>query len=197
MNKSQEKFTNGQLGVIAVYLMGGEKNLIDLEDIAMKLFAMTPGRFSLHKYPAHLDIHSVRVTLSNTERLPPHHLTGSIKNGYMLSPEGLDWVIEIDIEEEYLSKQDRGRKGSVIEQFEIEKTRLIKSKAYKLIKSDNQSELTVNDLHEFLKVNEYFPNKKILSRVSYVRNVTSSDEDLAFVWDILIKTFEKELKPYE
>ena len=192
-----EKFSNGQLGVIVVYLLGGKTIPVGLEDIAVKLFELIPGRFSLHKYPDHLDIHTARVSLSNSQRLPPHHLSGSIKNGYMLTPEGVTWVESLDPDETFFLNQDKERKGSVDEQILIEKSRLEKTNAYIKVLNKNKTDLNKNDLYEFLRINEYFPAKKVIMRISFIKNVVSGDKELSKVFSILNDIFRKEFKKYE
>jgi hypothetical protein len=191
------KYSNSQLGVIVVYILGGKSASIGLEDIAVKLFELNPGRFSLIKYPSHLNIHTVRVSLSNSQRLPPHHLSGSIKNGYMLTPEGVIWVESLDLDETFFLDQDKGRKGSVEEQVLIEKIRLEKTSAYKKVFNKNKNDLHKNDLYEFLRINEYFPLKKVIMRIAFIKNVVDGDKELSNVFSILNNMFREEFKKYE
>jgi len=193
IKKNKQEFTNSQLSVIGVYLLGGAINSIDMEDIGIKLFEMTPGRFSLHKYPEHIDIHSIRVALSNAERLEPHHLSGSIKNGYMLTAPGLAWVNSLNLEEELPEFHDKSRRGSITELFELERERLRQTSAY-LLYSENQIEsLTRKDFFDFLRINEYFPAKKILEKIQFVENSIESDGDLRKLWQELKTRFIEEV----
>ena len=52
-------------------------------------------------------------------------------------------------------------------------------------------------LFEFLRINEYFPKKKALEKISFIKNVVFSDQQLMKVWDTLSDMFKEELKKYE
>jgi hypothetical protein len=197
MNKNN-RFTNVELATIAVYKLGGESIPLDLEDIAMELFKMAPTRFSLKKYPDHIDIHVVRVSLSDAQRQNPPLLTGGIRNGYLLSPEGITWINSLgNLDTEAISGVGSYRKGSYLYSLEAEKKRLYKTEAYKLISSGEIDSLRIHHLHEFLRINEYFPKKKIISRLGIIENVTDKDEALNTVWITLKDMFSEEINEYE
>jgi len=60
-----KKYTNAEVATIAVARLNGISIPLDLEDIAMELLRIAKPRFSLKKYPEHVDMHVVRVSLSD------------------------------------------------------------------------------------------------------------------------------------
>ena len=189
--------TNGELAVIAVANLGGRLNPIDLEDIAIELLKIAPSRFSLRKYPDQVDIHLVRVSLSHISvEKEPHLLSGSIKTGYMISPDGLEWLESN--EKSITSIQiNKYRKGSNLHSLDVEINRIKKTKSFKLLKEGDLQNLTINSLYEYLRINEYFSPKKVLSRINIIRNAAANDEDIKTTWRVLETMFEEELKKYE
>jgi len=47
---NNNSFSNKEIGILSVYLLGGESKYIDTEDIAIKADALAPGRFLWRKY---------------------------------------------------------------------------------------------------------------------------------------------------
>src|SRR5262245_4834111 len=53
---------------LAVFLLGGDEQVVDTEDVAMKVNAIAPGRFSWRKYPEQVNLELVRVFLSDAKK---------------------------------------------------------------------------------------------------------------------------------
>jgi len=195
MNEST--FTNGELAVIAIANLGGRTNPVDLEDIAIELFKIAPQKFSLKKYPNHVDIHIVRVSISHMalDKTPPF-ISGSIRTGYMLSPYGIKWIDEFgDIPPELLS--GGYRRGSELHSLDFEVRRIKKTEAYKNIVEGELDKLTTNSFREFLRINEYFTRKKVINRINIINNASELDEKVKAVWEVLKEKFKDELSKFE
>lgn len=86
-------FTNAELVIWAVSLLGGDQKRIDTEDVAAKAFQLAGNRFSWRKYPDQINLELVRVNLSNAKK--PENgelLTGSGRTGWSLTRKGLTWI---------------------------------------------------------------------------------------------------------
>ena len=191
MNESN--FTNGELAVIAIAKLGGRTLPIDLEDIAIELFDIAPHKFSLKKYPNHVDIHIVRVSISHMalDKTPPY-ISGSIKTGYMLSPYGIKWIDELgDIPPDMLT--GAFRKGSELHSLDYEVRRIKKTNAYKYVMKGDLEKLNMNSLREFLRINEYFTKKKVTNRINIVDNASELDETVRVAWEVIKARFKEEL----
>ncbi len=194
---NDKSYTNGELAVIAVANLGGKTDPVDLEDIAMELFKIAPNKFSLRKYPKHVDIHLVRVSLSHMalEQRNPC-IKGSIKSGYMLSPTGIRWIQQ-NISNFNNIQESEYRKGSEFHSLQVEINRIKKTKAFHQIIKGNLENISINSLYEFLRINEYFSQKKVLSRIHIIENSTILDEEVKSSWEFLKTRFKEELSKYE
>lgn len=80
-----KSFANYELATIGVFLLGGETKPIDLEDIAMKMDELAPGRFTWRKFPTQINIKSVEDSLWDAKK---------VKNGkYVLKLNKEEWLL--------------------------------------------------------------------------------------------------------
>lgn len=194
----QNKFTNAELSVIAVSRLRGDIKRVNLEDIAIELFIISPSRFSLRKYPEHLDMHTVRVSLSDAQRLNKPRLSGGIKHGYMLSKHGIEWISEIDTKDlDPLLSQDKGRKGSLVSSYEAERYRIRHTVAFRRLSEGDFESSSLAHFFEFLRINEYYPVRKVKERITVIENAVKDDPELKQIWDLFKLEYETELSNYE
>src|SRR5258708_38138453 len=97
MRKSQKKSLTepSQIDIVtlAVFLSGGDQHVVDTEDVAIEAHKLAPGIFCWRKYPEQINLELVRVVLSNHKKVGNGALlTGSGKDGWMLSRVGLTWA---------------------------------------------------------------------------------------------------------
>jgi hypothetical protein len=87
--------SNHEIVTIAVYLLGGDTQRIETEDIAVKSNELAPGRFTWRKYPEQINIENVRTFLSDAKK-PKNglYLLGAGKDGWILTEAGLAFAIE-------------------------------------------------------------------------------------------------------
>lgn len=77
----------------AVFLLGGDLNPVDTEDVAVKAHDLAPGRFAWQKYPGQINLELVRVHLSDAKKVNNgRRLSGSGRQGWSLTRQGLEWV---------------------------------------------------------------------------------------------------------
>jgi hypothetical protein len=86
MNRARQKsFANHELATIAVFLLGGQSKPVDLEDVAMKMNQLAPGRVSWRKFPLQINIKFVDDSLRDAKKL---------KNGrYVLKSNKEEWLL--------------------------------------------------------------------------------------------------------
>lgn len=195
MNESS--YTNGELAIIAIAHLGGRTMPVDIEDIAIELYNIAPQKFSLKKYPNHVDIHIVRVSISHMalDKTPPF-ISGSIKTGYMLSPYGIKWIDKLgDVSPVMLT--GGYRKGSELHSLDFEVRRIRKTDAYKYIMKGEPEKLNMNSYREFLRINEYFTKKKVINRINIIKNASEIDDKVGLAWNEIKERFKEELSKYE
>ena len=84
-------FSDADLVVFAVYLLGGEKQFVEVEDIAVKAAGFGSGKFAWQRHPEQIDMDLVKKSLAADSR-NGHFLTGSTKSGWMLTEHGKKFV---------------------------------------------------------------------------------------------------------
>ena len=101
-------FTNLEIAVYALYLLGGATNSQHVEDIALKCFELAPTVFSWTRYPEYPDKAIVRFALEDAHKKKYGALVdggggrkrgqdkntdrGPSKDGWILTDDGVDWV---------------------------------------------------------------------------------------------------------
>ena len=83
--------SNKDLVVFAVYLLGGDRQFVDTEDVAVHTANLAPGRFNWKRHPDQIDMGLIRKSLS-MDKSNGNSITGSIKDGWMLTEHGLNFV---------------------------------------------------------------------------------------------------------
>src|SRR5262245_22160571 len=88
-----QTLTNRQIIVLATYMLGGERQPIDTEDLAVKAHELAPGRFSWRKYRDQINLELVRVYASDAKKQAHGALLrGSGNDGWMLTQVGVAWA---------------------------------------------------------------------------------------------------------
>ena len=189
------EFSKPQLVTIAVALLGGDTMHVDREDIAIKVNDIAPGRFNWRKYPERIDLDAVGGTL-RTAKKPQNGglVVGNNTKGWMLSPAGLKWIKTVDLGAVDDELPVKHRKASISANQELERNRLLNTKAYNLFVEGKSKEISVHDFYEFARVNEYFQPKTRQRRYAIIANAVSADDTLLKLWDLLQTKFSKEME---
>ena len=188
------ELNNAQIATIGVAHLGGDTKAIDTEDIAIKVSKITPKRFCWRKYPDRIDLHVVRVALADAKRVTPPLLVGGIKDGWMLSSEGLKWVSSLP---DNLDEDKGAKRDSVSAVLEAERVRLHRTVAFTKFHSGNLLGISLVDFYDFVRINEYFPDRNRRERLAAVENAALGDPELVPLWDYLKSKFSKEVIPDE
>jgi hypothetical protein len=86
-----KELSNTDLVVFAVYLLGGDRQFVNTEDVAVHTANLAPGRFNWKRHPDQIDMGLIQKSLSMDKR-NGSSITGSIKGGWMLTEHGLEFV---------------------------------------------------------------------------------------------------------
>ena len=63
-----QKFSNHEIAVLALFLLGGRSGNIETEDVAVQMNTIAPGRFNWRKYKDQIDIDNVRSALRDAKK---------------------------------------------------------------------------------------------------------------------------------
>lgn len=159
---------NREYVLIALFHLGGEEHAIDTEDLAMQVARLAPRRFRWKKYPEQINLEAVYSAAKSLSRGASPLIVGSKRDGWMLTRLGIDWCIA--------SKQDRtiaiSPSGARID------PRLFLRQTEAFRKYQSQEPLSVHDLRQFLRVDDYSSKRRRRERVQAVINAAGDDWEL-------------------
>jgi hypothetical protein len=182
-----------QLVGLAVALLGGDQDYVDTEDVAVRVSEIVPGRFAWRKHPDHIDLESVRVALRDAKKPKNNQIViGSSGDGWMLSPLGTRWIESLVVADAAVQGALQARKESIAASRDLERVRLRRSNASALCSAGHSDQMTIDDLYQFARINQYFKGKSRQRRLTLVGGATYDDEALECVWETLRSKFEKE-----
>lgn len=165
-------YTNRDIVIIAVYQLGGALHHIHLEDVAMKAAELSPRRFCWKKYPEQINLESVRITLKGELGLPNRRVLGSIRDGWMLTPNGLSWC---------LNTASSGDNKTLLDELHGEINRAKKTVAFSKSISCRAEEVSLIEMDAFLRVNNYFTARDRRERILALDNAAVLDSQLHLV----------------
>jgi len=171
-NSKTQDYTNRDIIIIAVYQLGGALRHIHLEDIAMKAAELAPRRFCWKKYPDQINLESVRITLKNELGLPKRRVLGSIRDGWMLTPDGLSWC---------LATGSGGDNQTLMDELRREINRAKKTITFGKSISGRGGEVSAIEMEAFLRVNDYFTARDRRERILALANAAVLDSQLRLV----------------
>jgi hypothetical protein len=190
-----DDLSNPQLVAIGVFLLDGDAQHVDREDVAIKVNKIAPGRFNWRKYPERIDLRAIAYALYDAKKPKSGGLlVGTNKMGWMLSPAGMQWVQGVDLEALLGTDVTRQRKHSVAASQDAERERLRTSRAYQLYENGDSGQITLQDFYQFARVNNYFHTKARQKRYTIIENAVVDDNDLSALWRLLRERFFEEMK---
>ena len=185
------ELSNLEIVVVAVARLGGKTQSIHTEDVAVEAYKLAPGHFAWRKYPDHIDLESVRRTLTNASLKSSPLVVGSVRRGWMLSKHGIQWI-EKNVQN--LPTLSGYRRDSISDGIEIEKARLRETRAWQKYQSGLIDQINLDDFFEFVRINEYFSDAKRRERFNIVASAVDGDSELAPLWQLLQQRFPNEME---
>jgi hypothetical protein len=190
-----KELSSHQIVTIAVYLLGGDVKYIDTEDVAVKASEIAPGRFAWKKYPHQINIENVRTFLSDAKKAKNGaYLTGSGKKGWLLTPNGIDFVrgnIQRlngrGVPEPGFSARDR-------QWIEHEGARLLASAAYETAKTLGVRAVSLSDIWDFFRLDVYTTDDNRLLKIRRALNAFGDHPELGPVVRAFAERLQEEKK---
>lgn len=169
--------SNVEVVVLAVYLLGGDQNSIDTEDIAMKANEIAPGRFTWRKYPDQVDLEPVRKRLSDALSLEHGKLlAGSVAKGWYLTAAGLKWASQ-NIQRVAAGSAGRKRVDRTLQHRRAnEQVRIRGLSAW--AKFTTGEEVSLREAEAVFRVSEYVQGARREQLVDRGRSLFAEDDEL-------------------
>jgi hypothetical protein len=172
----QAVLSNQQIVVIAAYLLGGDSQRIDTEDIAIKANEIAPGRFTWRKYPQQINIDAVRKRLWDACKAEKGgYILGTEKNGWLLTEAGLKFarksVTAVPGSKKLLSLQERTWLKS-------ERERLLSTDAFLKYKQCDAVAILKRDAEDFFRIDDYVKGEARERKLLRILNAFGEDVEL-------------------
>lgn len=171
-----------EIVTLAVAVLGGDTNVIDTEDIAMKANEIAPGLFTWRKYKDQVSFDNVRRQLIDaTKDGNGSYLFGSVKLGWQLTEKGMEFcereMGSIDAKTFRTSRIDNKERM----RLRLERERMKGSKAYVKFMNDEISQITKHDADAFFRIDDYVPNHVRENKILRLVNSFATDPELGHV----------------
>lgn len=177
---------NADAVCLACYVAGGSLERIDIEHIGLEAYQLSPTQFCWKHYPERIDLRKVQYALKDEMRTVNPRLTGSVKEGYQLTPAGLVWSRSFS---DVRPDDGHGDSQDVIPKIAAERRRLRTSIVFRKYSTDEVDSITRQDFDAFVRINDYFPESLRSQRFARVENIVAGDTELEKVWAVLKQRF--------
>lgn len=187
------ELANHEVVTLAVYLLGGDRQPIDTEDVAKRVNEIAPGRFTWRKYKDQINLEVVRVYLSDAKKKTKgEYLIGSGNTGWSLSEAGLAFAREqVAAVERLEAAAPRKNVGQDRLRQQRERARLMSTEAYVKIASGRADDLTTRDAESFFRVDSYVRGEARRRRVATIANAHGDDPELGPVIEQLAEMIKE------
>lgn len=185
-------FSNNEIIIMAVYLLDGHKKYVDMEDIAIKVNEIAPGRFAWRKYPEQINLKKVEVRLCESRNIEKGgYILGTIKKGWMLSEKGLQYAKEHinELKNTNLSRVPMNKKEMIL--YHREKERMLASIAYEKVISNESDYITPKEAEDFFRVDDYVTGAARREKLTRIINTFGDDLELSQAIKILSEKVRK------
>jgi len=177
--KVQKGLSNHEIVTLAVYLLGGDTQYVDTEDVAVKANEIAPGRFTWRKYSDQINIENVRAFLSDAKKdKNGGFLRGAGKDGWLLTESGAAFakagvasLENVDLSRERLSAKDRTW-------LQHERTRMLGSEAFAKFSSGMMDAITTQEAESFFRLDAYVTGNAREDKIVRALNAFGSDPEL-------------------
>lgn len=170
------EISNHQIVVIAAYLVGGDAQRVDTEDIAVKANEIAPLRFTWRKYPEQINIETVRKRLWDACKPEKGgYILGSEKDGWLLTEAGVRFSRQnaksIGGASKRLSLRERNW-------LRMERERLLSSDAFLKHQHSGGEDVTERDAEGFFRIDNYVKGEARESKLLRILNAFQDDAEL-------------------
>ena len=168
--------SNHQIVAIAVYLVGGDSQRVDTEDIAIKASEIAPGRFTWRKYPQQINIETVRKRLWDACKPEKGgYISGSEREGWLLTEAGVAFarkgVNDVPGSKKRVSLKERTWLTS-------ERERLLSTDAFLKHRQRDGATITKRDAESFFRIDNYVNGEARERKLLRILNAFDDDSEL-------------------
>jgi len=180
------ELANHEVVTLAVYLLGGDRQPVDTEDVAKKADEIAPGRFAWRRYKDQINLSDAK------KKAKGEYLIGSGNSGWSLSEAGLAFAREhADAVKTLEAAEPRKNVGQDRMRQQRERARLLATEAYAKIASGRTGDLTRRDAESFFRIDSYVQGEARRRRVATIANAHGDDPELGPVIEQLAEMIKE------
>lgn len=184
---SKNRFANHELVTLALYLLGGDAKPVDLEDIAMKVNEIAPGRFTWKRYPAQINIKNVDAFLWDAKK-PKNgsYVINAKRDEWILTTEGVAFARHMSSEMEGV---DLSRKALSLKDrtwMRRERERMLGSEAYQKFAAGEGNKISTREAQAFFRIDAYVTGEARSGKLLRTSNVFGEDPELGPLIQLLL-----------
>lgn len=188
----KKELANHEIVTLAVYLLGGDAQRVDTEDIAVKANEIVPARFTWRKYRDQINIEAVRKRLWDAATpAKGEYLSGSEKQGWLLTSLGLKFATEniglmssAELSKERLSLKEK-------QWLRSERIRMLASEAYAKTQTGQAEAVTTQEAEEFFRLDAYVTAPAREQKIVRALTAFSDDRELGEAVKILARKVQR------
>lgn len=167
--------SNQEIVTMAIYVLGQGQKGFDIETIAKKADELSPGSFRWKTDPEMISDSNVWDALSNARK--KKWILEKISN-YFLTEIGVEFCEKnkhlLNIKKKFKSRL----RGMDREIYENTKLRVVNSKAFLKIKSNEIEEISLNDYRDLFNLNKYMSKDQEIEKVQKHLNMFINDKEI-------------------
>lgn len=177
---------NHEIVTLAVYLLGGERQRVDTEDIAVKASELASGRFTWRKYPDQINIDAVRKRLWDAAKAEKGgYLQGTERQGWVLTPEGLRFAKanRTILQTARLERKPQSSKERNWQRRERE--RMLASDAFAKFADGKSDAISLQEAESFFRVDAYVTGGAREEKILRAGNAFGDDPEIGPLLQLL------------
>ena len=175
--RSGDGFRTIDVVVVALANLGGATQPVDIEDVAIEAYRLTPHRFGWRRHPEQVDLAGVRDGLSDARKPENGALVvGDRKQGWILTPDGVALGERVRSSVEATTNGDRIRIDVPVRA--AERLRVLRSRALRKVEEGRVDEVTAQEVRELLRIDPYVTEEKHRQRLSIVLNAFADEPQI-------------------
>jgi hypothetical protein len=170
-----EPLAHHEVLAVALLQLGGDREFVHTEHLAVRANEIAPGRFTWVHYRDQINIHNIKTCLWKSKADPQGGLfLGSDNEGWMLTERGSE--LARDVEKRIPRARATRTRPSPRERHWLsgERNRLLSSDAYRSFARGGEGSVSAAELENFFRLNDYVSpdarEKKITRLVNAFRN---------------------------
>jgi hypothetical protein len=181
-----------EIVALAAFIVGANRQRVDMEDIAVKANEIAPGRFSWRKYKDQIDIELIYKHLWDlTKPDKGEYITGSKKDGWLLTLAGTSFAEQALGELEHLQPARTRPPRQEEAWMRRERARMLSESAFQKVRDGKEAGLSRGEVERFFRLDDYVIGQARTRKIQQIENAFHGDPDIGPVLPALTAILRK------